>query len=321
MFDILPNLLTTLLTILLPIYASYKALRTSDPAQLTPWLMYWVIVSLINTVESTFWIITWFPFYAYLRLALGLYLVAPGKQGATFLYTTYVHPFFEDHEREIDEWISEAHDKAKAAGLQYMKQAIEWVKVNVLGMQPKPPSPPPSRHVSYTQALLSRFNLPSAREGLAAPAGDFYALLSAALQTTTASGGSRDVQAESLSTSGTLIPPHLDSAEDRMSYVAAQRERLRVLLQAFDHEADNLAAGRSREAPEERRTEGMSKSRSELDFDKIERDEAAEGRRGSRPASGGWMPWNWGARAVPSAPYPTRPEDRQSSGRSTGLEY
>lgn len=50
-----------MVAVLFPIFASYKALKTSDPAQLTPWLMYWVVYSCLMLAE--YWvafILTWF---------------------------------------------------------------------------------------------------------------------------------------------------------------------------------------------------------------------------------------------------------------------
>lgn len=45
---------------LFPVFASYKALKTSDPAQLTPWLMYWVVLSFVVLFENwTGWILFW----------------------------------------------------------------------------------------------------------------------------------------------------------------------------------------------------------------------------------------------------------------------
>lgn len=45
---------------LLPVFASYKALKTADPAQLTPWLMYWVVFGCALLVESwTEWFLSW----------------------------------------------------------------------------------------------------------------------------------------------------------------------------------------------------------------------------------------------------------------------
>jgi receptor expression-enhancing protein 1/2/3/4 len=277
-------------TVLFPIFASYKALRTSDPAQLTPWLMYWVILSLALLAESTFsFILTWVPMYAWIRLGVHIYLVLPGKQGATQLYQTHVHPFLAEHESDIDKWISNAHESAKSAGLNYLKRFIEWFKVTALGMEPRPRTPPVSRQGSYAQQLLSRFNLPTARDGLAAPAGDFVGLLASALQMTTSSGASREVQAEDLSASGTLIPADIHSNEERMNYVSTQRERLRVLLQAFDNEAFNLASAPA-DMAREKSSDNLSKSRSEADFDKIEKEEI---HGAGKPAQAGWMPWNW----------------------------
>jgi receptor expression-enhancing protein 1/2/3/4 len=265
--------------------------------------MYWVILSILTTVESFFSVILiWIPGYAWMRLGLHLYLVMPGQQGATALYQTYIHPFLAEHESEIEEFISDAHERAKQAGLQYLKMALEWIKVNVLGQQPRPPTPPPSRQASYAQQLLSRFNLPTAREGLAAPAGDIYGLLVSALQTVTTSSASRETQVEDLSASGTLIPPGFDTPQERMNYVSRQRENLRVLLQAFDREAFNLAG---QDTP--RPAADLTKSRSEVDFEKIETEEVDES-RARKPVQGGWIPWGWGG---------TAPED---AGHSSGVD-
>jgi CHASE2 domain-containing sensor protein len=52
---------SSVITILFPVFASYKALRTSDPSQLAPWLMYWVVLSVILLAESwTVFIIGWY---------------------------------------------------------------------------------------------------------------------------------------------------------------------------------------------------------------------------------------------------------------------
>lgn len=136
------------------------------------------------------------------------------------------------------------------------------------------------------------------------------------------------MQAEDLSASGTLIPEHFESNEDRMTYVSAQRERLRVLLSAFDREALNLAAAPPSNLDGSSSSRGKSadagydltKSRSEADFDRIEKEEAPA----SPSAQSGWMPWNWQkgqqAREQPQQPQQQH-NDEQPSGRSTGLEY
>ncbi|KXL51163.1 hypothetical protein M433DRAFT_60803 [Acidomyces richmondensis BFW] len=241
MFGFIADILTSITSILFPIFASYKALRTSDPAVLTPWLMYWTTLSLFLLVESQlYFILYWVPFYSWIRLGIHLYLVLPGKQGSVYIYQTYIHPFLEEHERQIDQMIGNAHEKARAAGMDVVKKGVEYVRVNVLGQAPSRPSPPPSRNVSYSTYLFNRFAMPSAREGLAAAGtSDLFGLLGRALQQSTYPNKTPQEQARELAESGTLIPPSLSEAE-RESFVNTQRERLRTLLQAFDTEAFNL---------------------------------------------------------------------------------
>ena len=240
------------------------------------------------------------PLYAYLRLFILSYLVLPQTQGAKLLYQTHIHPFLAHHEHDIDNLITSAHDRAKAAGLLYLKRAIEFLKENLLGIQPKARQEEISQPgANYAQSLLSRFNLPSARQGLAAPAGDFYGLLSSALGTISAtSGASREAQAEDLSRSGTLIPKGMTSASEKMTFLSTQRERLRVLLSALDKEASDLGTEAAIEKDVERRMaghqlgEGLKKSKSEAEFEEIGEEEL-KGETDGKAAAGGWMPWNW----------------------------
>ncbi|GAB7361975.1 hypothetical protein MBLNU230_g2012t1 [Neophaeotheca triangularis] len=246
MFGFIADILTSVTSILFPIFASYKALRTNDPSDLAPWLMYWTTLSLFLLVENQFYfILYWVPFYSWIRLGIHLYLVLPGQQGCVFIYRTYLHPFLADHERQIDNMISDAHDRAKSAGLDMAKNAVDYVKVNFLGQQPRQPTPPNSRNVSYSSALMSRFNMPSARQGMAsAGTSDLFSLLGNALnQSTASSSTTRDAQAADLSSSSAFIPPNL-SGPERAEFVNTNRDRLRTLLQAFDNEASGPATPR-----------------------------------------------------------------------------
>ena len=270
--------------------------------------MYWVVISCFSLVEYwTFFVISWIPFYAFFRLFLLSYLVLPQTQGAKFIYQSYIHPFLAHHESDIDIFISNAHDRAKAVGLQYLKRAIDFVKQNVLGMQAQH-APPPSKGETYAQNLLSRFNLPSARQGLAAPAGDFYGLLSAAIGQVGAGGGSRDAKVEEMSQSGTLIPKDITDSAEKMTFLATQRERLRLLLTALDKEASDLSNEEMIQKDVERRIgEGshgdhLKKSRSEADFDTIDDEEELGSEKVGKATTGGWMPWNWGSGSKENSP-------------------
>ncbi|KAM5346398.1 hypothetical protein ACJ41O_009403 [Fusarium nematophilum] len=343
MFDLLPMLLSSIASFLFPIFASYKALKTHDPAQLTPWLMYWVVLSCCLLIESwVYFIVSWIPFYGYFRLLFLLYLMLPQTQGARHLYEERLHPWLEENETQIDDFIASAHERLTAAGITYLKLAIEQFKTKVLGLPPsEPASPPPEPTQSYTQTLLSRFSVPAARWGggpNASAGTDFYSLLSSAVAAATNAGGlsagTRTAGGEP-SNSSTLIPPHLRDSTERMSFISAQRDRLNILMTALDREAQELrteaqraqAQAAHRRAPsmsydgneDEEATQrppsglsgwsGISKSRSETDFERIDAESGTEDdgtvrRRnvagaGVRAGSGSWVPWGWGGDAAP----------------------
>lgn len=251
------------------------------------------------------------------------------------LYQGYVHPFIAHHEYEIEAFISTAHDRAISLGLSYVKQAIRFVTENILGLQsqqqqqqyqqqggyfyrsvsgsgggasrsPGGRTTPSSERNNYAQSLLSRFNLPNARQGLAAPAGDFYSLLSSAVVGTLNPGTTREAQVENLSRSGTLIPQGMTTTAEKMSFLSTQRERLRVLLSALDKEASDLGTEAAIERDVDQRMlgaqlgEGLRKSRSEAEFEEIGREDVVTGAgtgggRGADRSS--WLPWGWGGAA------------------------
>ncbi|KAL9112970.1 MAG: hypothetical protein Q9227_002835 [Pyrenula ochraceoflavens] len=234
--------------------------------------------------------------------------------GAKTLYREYISPFISTHESEIESFISNTHERAAALGLKYLKQAIELFREKVLGLPPRPQesttSEPPAA-TSYAQSLLSRFSIPSARP----PATDIYGMLSSAVAATAGgfagqSGGkTREAQMDELSASGTLYPKEMNSATEKMSYIAQQRERLGFLLSALDREQRNLggppaATEKEIEADVERRMEGwgqegLKKNRSENSFEAIEPEEVAgkeketeaSRRTSKRTSSGGWGAW------------------------------
>lgn len=316
-------------SILFPIFASYKALRTSDPANLAPWLMYWTTLSLLLLAESQLYVVLiWIPFYPWVRLAAHLYLVLPGQQGSVFIYKQYIHPFLEEHERQIDQLISEGHAKAKAAGMDMVKQGIEYVRVQLLGQPPKQPTPPPSRNVSYSTYLINRFAMPSARQGLAAAGtSDLFGLLGKAIgQATYPDSRTRDEQAEDLAASGTLIPPSLSGAA-RSDYVNTQRERLRTLLQAFDAEAyhntpDDYVPPRASmpRPPSGAKSQAglsapMHASRSESDFEELAYEptpmpDPEEFILKTKKGGGaGWSNWVWGSHGEKDSVIDTKKEE------------
>ena len=270
--------------------------------------MYCTTLSLFLAVESICYpILSWVPFYSWIRFGVHLYLVLPGKQGSVYIYQAYIHPYLEQHEREIDRFITNSHDKARKAGLQYVEQAIEYVKVNVLGMRPRQATPPSSSNASYAQSLIGRFNMPGVGAGLApAGASDLFSVLGNVMQQSTyPSSSSRGAQADDLAASGNLIPSHL-SGSDKTQYISTQRDRLHTLLQALDkeaYEAESSSSGQhglAQNSPPRSRgpSENLTKSKSELDFEHLGYEDVPQGIKrnvqGIQGAAAGWGKWVWG---------------------------
>ncbi|EMD60922.1 hypothetical protein GGP41_009864 [Bipolaris sorokiniana] len=308
MFGFIADGLTAVTTVFFPIFASYKALHTSDPALLAPWLIYFVVLSACTAVENTFdFILSWVPFYSWIRFFAHLYLILPGAQGASYIYQEHLEPFLYHHEKEIDDFITQSHDRAKSAGMAYIEMGIEWVRVNLLGFAPRKPEAPPPAGQTYAQNLMSRFQMPAARGS-----NDLYGLVNQALSGASAlytagTAETRDAQASELSRGAAkLVPDSIRNNEDRLNYVTSQRQRLESLLQAFDREQENIRTqqkGGNTHYESSRSSGSLSRNRSEAEFDRIERDELSSG--SDRPpypitppalgrrTSSGWMPWNW----------------------------
>ncbi|CAG7968169.1 unnamed protein product [Penicillium salamii] len=287
MFGIFADLMSSVITIFFPVFASFKALRSSDPSQLAPWLMYWVVLSVIIWAESwTYFIIGWFPFYSWIRLFFLSYLVLPQTQGARLMYQGYVDPFLAHHEREIEEMIGHTHEKAKALGLQYFYQAIEMIREKVLGLPPQRPETPPQQGgaASYAQSLLSRFNIPTA--GAAAASNDWYSVLSSAVGAATSTGRSREAQDEHLSASGTLLQRQMQSMSgaEKAQFISSQRELLDHLRSTLTREEQSTP----RESENDDLAYGvpLRKNRSENSFEVVDNEDL--GRRSDFKTSGGW---------------------------------
>ncbi|KAI1118198.1 TB2/DP1, HVA22 family-domain-containing protein [Nemania sp. NC0429] len=357
MFNIIAHFFASIASFLFPLFASYKALKTSDPTQLTPWLMYWSVLSCALLVESwTEFVLVWVPFYSWIRLGFLLWLVLPSTQGARVLYEGYLHPYLEENELAIEEFIASAHDRFRAAGVRYLRQAIELIRTRVFNLPPSEDTsaaaaPAAAAPQGYTQALLARFRVPAAQwvgNNAGAAGHDFYNLLAGAVNA--AAGGLSTTTAKSdVATPGTLIPENIGGAQEKITFIAAQRERLAFMLGALDREAAELQHNEeNRKAAEQSRKpasmsldgqepsrppsgysvgSALSKSRSEVDFEKIdapsggEDDDGSLRRRGhneedagaatkSGGSGGGWNLFGWGANQ----------NQNQNQGQSTGYQ-
>ena len=267
------------------------------------------------------------PFYAWFRALFLLYLVLPQTQGARIFYQTHLEPFLTSHELDIDRFISSVHNRAKAAGLQYLKRAIDFIKTNIFGVQSRQTSSLDSSSTSspqtltgtgYTQNLLARFYLPTARAQAGVPTTtDFYNVISSVLGNPRSPPTSLSSSSSS-PTAATLFGLNLSSTEERVTYLGVQRDRLRGLLQALDTEASNISSPlanaehpnryhvpASTASSSKYAVGSMTKNRSEIDFENVEREDFVDRQPpGASPSSDndidgsrantGWMDhWNW----------------------------
>lgn len=256
-------------------------------------------MSCVFLVESWVgFILVWVPFYAYMRLFFLLWLVLPQTQGARQLYETYLHPYLEENEVAIEEFIARTHDRLKAAGMAYLQQAIDAIRTKVLGLPPAEPTADGPANAAaapqgYMQTLLARFSVPASKwaaNNAGSTGNDFYSLLAGAVSAAVAAGSGGAKTATSGAGGGdNLIPDNISGAQDKATFIAAQRERLAAMMNALDHEAQQLEKSPTPTSPSAQEGLGLSrppsghsvwsalsKSRSEVDFEKIDAESGAE---------------------------------------------
>lgn len=86
-----------------PLYASFKALQTSDKTDDTQWLTYWMVYGFFELVESfTDFFLFWIPFYYLFKILFLLWCFLPQFHGADFLYHRFIEPWFLRYETEVD---------------------------------------------------------------------------------------------------------------------------------------------------------------------------------------------------------------------------
>jgi hypothetical protein len=280
--------------------------------------IYFVLLALALLAESwTVFIIGWFPFYSWIRLGLLLWLVLPQTQGAKFLYVSYVSPFIIEHERQIDEFIGELHNKLQSVGLGYLGQLADYIREKALG-QAAPHSagaPQDNSPAGYASSLMSRFAMPDARTN----AQNLYGMLSnLAVPTSASQARSRDLSPSSY-TSPTMNMPSGTSVE-KSNYIASERARLAAMLRNLEKEQQTIDLAYGAEPASKGSSSHLQTSHSEVSFESISHSDVLPipaslipGQKhppaDRRTASGNWVSsWFVGA--------PSEEASRPATGRS-----
>ncbi|KAI9669706.1 MAG: hypothetical protein M1831_007402 [Alyxoria varia] len=312
MFDIIPNVLTSLLAHLLPIYFTYKSLTTATTTPnplsphttttqtsatpstaLRPWTIYLLTVTLLHTTESLALtlcpLLSYLPLYAWARLFLHLYLLLPGdSQGATFIYTTYISPFLSRHESAIERSIANLTTRARQYGQlgAWAEAAIEWTRINVLGWGPsqkareKEESERRAREwgaapSEYLAQILGRFATPAAGNNAneqIARAGVPSASSKMPVNLPAAAGGLLNALGAAANQLAASKPAATDTGAPPPPYSTATAS-----TQTPDAPPSSTSTGRESRPHEKRQAreqQPFPRSRSEAEFVNVDRDDA-----------------------------------------------
>ena len=98
--------------VLLPAHFSFKALATADREDDKQWLTYWTVFSLFILLELFFGaLLSYIPFYFFLKMAFLIWLFLPIFQGASILYDNIIGKIFKQIESSIDSTFSTKKSK------------------------------------------------------------------------------------------------------------------------------------------------------------------------------------------------------------------
>ncbi|KEZ39727.1 hypothetical protein SAPIO_CDS9684 [Scedosporium apiospermum] len=91
-FNLGGQLLTNIAGFVIPGYYSLNALFTTNTADDTQWLTYWVVFAFFSVIESLVSVVYWFPFYFTFKFIFLLWLSLPTFRGAEFIFRSFLAP-------------------------------------------------------------------------------------------------------------------------------------------------------------------------------------------------------------------------------------
>ncbi len=94
--------ITCLLGVAYPCFMSFLALESDGADDDKQWLTYWVVFGLFNILDQfAGFILTFIPFYFFIKLCFLVWLFHPASQGATVIYNNYILPNMQQYEKHI----------------------------------------------------------------------------------------------------------------------------------------------------------------------------------------------------------------------------
>jgi len=108
--------LTQLIAVLYPAFMSFVALESDTPGDDKQWLTYWVVYGAFSVIDQfAGFILSFIPFYYFLKVGFLLWCMHPSTNGATIVYDTYILPYYQEYEGQINELERRASEKLKEA--------------------------------------------------------------------------------------------------------------------------------------------------------------------------------------------------------------
>jgi receptor expression-enhancing protein 5/6 len=92
------TILSVVFTVLYPSIQSIKAIESEGENDDKEWLTYWTIFGLFHLMdEFGGFILSFIPFYFYIRIAFFVFLMAPQTKGALTIYKYVVGPILQNN--------------------------------------------------------------------------------------------------------------------------------------------------------------------------------------------------------------------------------
>ena len=112
-----------------PSIQSIKAIESKGEDDDKEWLTYWTIFGIFSLMDEFGTIILSFiPFYYYIRLALFFFLMAPQTKGALTIYKYFVGPILKQHKDKIQLFIDEIKGSASEVSAAAKESAASSLK-------------------------------------------------------------------------------------------------------------------------------------------------------------------------------------------------
>jgi len=82
---------------------SFVALESDGDGDDKQWLTYWVVYGAFSVVDQfAGFILSFIPFYYFLKVGFLVWCMHPSTNGATVVYDTYILPYYQEYEGQIN---------------------------------------------------------------------------------------------------------------------------------------------------------------------------------------------------------------------------